>query len=108
MQSGITETDIRSYLDELKIAHADLGFGYLITAIQTLLSGRIKRAGFKAQDVYQVVAKEHHASEACIERAIRAAIRKGSKRDGHPNWHRTNKEFIACAVDALSGKDGGG
>ena len=103
MQSDIAEKDIRSYLDDRKIAHADLGFGYLITAIQTLASGRVKRKGFKAKDVYQLVAEEHHASEACIERAIRATIRKGAKRDGHPGIHQTNKEFIACAIDALSG-----
>lgn len=101
MNTGISEAVIRKYLAEKDIAHADLGHRYLIYGIRQLTDGTFDRHSFLVWDIYESTAEEYLTKPECVERAIRASIRKSVRHDGQPSKHRTNKEFIACAADEL-------
>lgn len=95
-------TDIMKYLDSLGFKHAQLGFGYLIDAIQI---GSENREALSAitKELYPEVAKRHHSTASRVERAIRHAIESahGTESMQDFNGHLTNSEFIACSIDNL-------
>ncbi len=101
MSLVINEKKICDYLDERHIAHKDLGYSYLFSAIKALCKEKTPRC-FKANDVYAAVAIEYQATTARVERAIRSSISRSITRSATENAHITNKEFIARAVDALA------
>lgn len=105
MQAQVTEKSVRSYLDQKNIAHADLGYGYLVSAISLLVMGEVSRADFKAQTLYKIISAGNGTSPTSVERAIRSSIRKGANRNGEQQLHVTNKEFIAYAADVLAHGD---
>ena len=101
MSLAINEKKICGYLDEKHIAHKDLGYSYLVSAIKLLCKEKTPRC-FKANDVYAAVAEEYHATTARVERAIRSSISRSITRSATTDSHITNKEFIARAVDVLA------
>ena len=100
----MNEKKICDYLDSKHIAHKDLGYSYLFSAIKLLCMEKTPRC-FEANDVYAAVAEEHQATIARVERAIRSSISRSITRSATEDSHITNKEFIARAVDALSYED---
>ncbi len=101
MQRIISEHDVREYLDQKMVAHADLGYRYLLLAIMLLAKGKVPRETFMVKNLYGKVANECAVSETQVERNIRLSIAKAAVRSGYVGCHITNKEFIACAYDEL-------
>ena len=69
MSLAINEKKICGYLDEKHIAHKDLGYSYLVSAIKLLCKEKTPRC-FKANDVYAAVAEEYHATTAGVLLAV--------------------------------------
>jgi len=101
MMNTVSEAMIRQYLNDRHIAHADRGYRYLVSGIRILTAEAAEAKAFVVSSLYERIAEEYDTKPSCVERDIRTSIRKGFKRDEHPNLSSTNKEFLAQACDEL-------
>lgn len=93
MPSVIRNKQISEYLDKEGIAHANLGYKFLMTGIRLILDERVVRG--ETMDLYKEIAAIYDTDVSTVERSIRGSIR-GSYAVGTPN-----REFFTKACDNL-------
>lgn len=81
---------IYRYLDEKNVKHSNLGYRYLMDAIEIIIENPSQNQ--KMNGVYEKVAEMHSTTSICVERAIRHTISQKNQ---------TSKEFISKASDDI-------
>jgi two-component system response regulator (stage 0 sporulation protein A) len=89
---------IYKYLDAHGFKHAQLGFDYIISAIEIGLKDKMKITKAITKEIYPDVAKLHGTTPSRVERAIRHCI---STCTSPTVFALTNSEFLAKAVDDI-------
>lgn len=79
------------YLDSIGIKHANMGFRYLISAIE--IGSDDPKLLYKISDLYEEIAKMYDTSKSSVEKSIRYSVM---------STNLTNKEFILRAVDSIN------
>jgi hypothetical protein len=79
------------YLDTFGIKHSNMGFRYLITAVE--IGYERPQLLFKISDLYGEIAQVYKTNKSSVEKSIRYAILSSGL---------TNKEFIMRAVDSIN------
>lgn len=93
MASVIRNSQISQYLDKEGIAHANLGYKFLMTGIRLLLDEKVMRG--ETMELYKKIGEIYGTDVGTVERSIRSSVR-GSYAVGTPN-----REFFAKACDNL-------
>lgn len=79
------------YLDSIGIKHANMGFRYLVTAIE--IGSENPKLLYKVSDLYDEIAQLYDTNKSSVEKSIRYAVISSGL---------TNKEFILRAVDSIN------
>lgn len=97
-----TPSAINQYLDEKGFKHSNLGYGYIIRAVE-LASENAVYLQMVTRKLYPQIAEEFNTAPSRVERAIRHAIETSRE---YALVRPTNSEFIASTVDYFKYKDG--
>ncbi len=88
---AIELTDIYEYLDNVGIKHSNIGYRYLVMAIQS--GSEHMELLFKINDLYVVIAERFNKSPQSVGSSIRNAI---------SFTNQPNKEFIVKSIMSIN------